>query len=174
MTVAQPSTPASYFHLLRWQVHSPLTRPMIVFTPKSLLRAKVSTSLTRDFTEGYFRAVLDDRGITEQRIDPAAIQRVLLCSGKVGYDLMAERDKRERNDVAVLRMERLYPLPRQTLTDMLGRFGDAEVVWVPGRTRQHGPLAVHEPAPARPAGRTDPVRDALPELQPVGRLAAPS
>ena len=139
MTVAQPSTPSSYFHLLRWQVHSPLTRPMVVFTPKSLLRAKVSTSLTRDFTEGYFRAVLDDRGISEQRIDPAAIRRVLLCSGKVGYDLMAERDKRERNDVAVLRMERLYPLPRQTLTDMLGRFGDAEVMWVQDEPSNMGP-----------------------------------
>ena len=64
MTVAQPTTPASYFHLLRWQVHSPLTRPMVVFTPKSLLRAKVSTSLTRDFTEGTFRPGPDDLVVT--------------------------------------------------------------------------------------------------------------
>jgi 2-oxoglutarate decarboxylase len=120
-------------------VHSRLTRPMVVFTPKSLLRAKVSTSLTKDFTEGYFRAVLDDRGITDQRIDPAAIRRVLLCSGKVGYDLMAERDKRERNDVAVLRMERLYPLPHRTLIEMLERFGDAEVVWVQDEPANMGP-----------------------------------
>jgi 2-oxoglutarate dehydrogenase E1 component len=139
MTVAQPTTPASYFHLLRWQVHSPLTRPMVVFTPKSLLRAKVSTSLTRDFTEGYFRAVLDDRGISEGRIDPAGIRRVLVCSGKVGYDLMAERDKQERADVAVLRMERLYPLPHRTLVELLDRFGDAEVVWVQDEPANMGP-----------------------------------
>ncbi|MDH4015913.1 MAG: multifunctional oxoglutarate decarboxylase/oxoglutarate dehydrogenase thiamine pyrophosphate-binding subunit/dihydrolipoyllysine-residue succinyltransferase subunit [Actinomycetota bacterium] len=139
MTIAQPSTPSSYFHLLRWQVHSWLTRPMVVFTPKSLLRNKASTSLTRDFTEGYFRAVLDDRGITEGRIDPAGITRVLLCSGKVGYDLMAERDKRERSDVAVLRMERLYPLPHRTLVEMLARFGDAETVWVQDEPANMGP-----------------------------------
>ena len=139
MTIAQPSTPSSYFHLLRWQVHSWLTRPMVVFTPKSLLRNKASTSLTRDFTEGYFRAVLDDRGITEGRIDPAGITRVLLCSGKVGYDLMAERDKRERSDVVVLRMERLYPLPHRTLVEMLARFGDAEVVWVQDEPSNMGP-----------------------------------
>ncbi len=139
MTIAQPSTPSSYFHLLRWQVHSWLTRPMVVFTPKSLLRNKASTSLTRDFTEGYFRAVLDDRGITEGRIDPAGITRVLLCSGKVGYDLMAERDKRERSDVAVLRMERLYPLPHRTLVEMLARFGAAEIVWVQDEPSNMGP-----------------------------------
>jgi 2-oxoglutarate dehydrogenase E1 component len=139
MTVAQPTTPASYFHLLRWQVHSRLTRPMVVFTPKSLLRAKVSTSLTRDFTEGYFRAVLDDRGISQERIDPAGIRRVLLCSGKIGYDLMAERDNRERTDVAVLRMERMYPLPHRTLIEMLDRFGDAEIVWVQDEPENMGP-----------------------------------
>jgi 2-oxoglutarate dehydrogenase E1 component len=139
MTVAQPTTPASYFHLLRWQVHSRLTRPMVVFTPKSLLRAKVSTSLTRDFTEGYFRAVLDDRGISQGRIDPAGIRRVLLCSGKIGYDLMAERDTRERSDVAVLRMERMYPLPHRTLVEMLDRFGDAEIVWVQDEPANMGP-----------------------------------
>ncbi len=139
MTVAQPTTPASYFHLLRWQVHSRLTRPMVVFTPKSLLRAKASTSLTRDFTEGFFRAVLDDRGISQERIDPAGIRRVLLCSGKIGYDLMAERDTRERTDVAVLRMERMYPLPHRTLVEMLDRFGDAEIVWVQDEPENMGP-----------------------------------
>jgi 2-oxoglutarate dehydrogenase E1 component len=139
MTVAQPTTPASYFHLLRWQVHSPLTRPMVVFTPKSLLRAKVSTSLTRDFTEGHFRAVLDDRAVTDGRLDPAGVRRVLLCSGKVGFDLMAERDKRERRDVAVIRMERLYPIPHRTLTELLDRFGDAEVVWVQDEPENQGP-----------------------------------
>jgi 2-oxoglutarate decarboxylase len=139
MTVAQPSTPASYFHLLRWQVHSPLTRPMIVFTPKSLLRAKVSTSATSDFTEGHFRAVLDDRAITEARVDPSGVRRVLLCSGRISFDLMAERDKRERSDVAVVRMERLYPLPHRLLTESLDRFPDAEIVWVQDEPANMGP-----------------------------------
>ena len=139
MTVAQPSTPATYFHLLRWQALSPLTRPMVVFTPKSLLRSKASTSLVSDFTEGYFRAVLDDRGIAEGRINPADVRRVLLCSGRVAYDLMAERDKRGRSDVAVIRMERLYPIPRVTLTESLNRFGDADLVWVQDEPENMGP-----------------------------------
>ncbi len=139
MTVAQPSTPASYFHLLRWQVHSPLTRPMVVFTPKSLLRSKAATSLKADFTEGFFRAVLDDRGIQEGRILPSDVRRVLLCSGRISYDLMAERDKRERGDVAVIRLERLYPLPKVTLSESLDRFPDAEVRWVQDEPENMGP-----------------------------------
>ncbi len=130
LTVAQPSTPASYFHLLRWQVLSPLTRPLVVFTPKSLLRSKASTSLTSDFTEGYFRPVLDDRAITAGRLDPAKVRRVLVCSGKVAFELMATRDRLGRDDVAIIRLERFYPLPQKTLTAMLDRFSDAETVWV--------------------------------------------
>ena len=110
MTVAQPSTAGlATSTCCAGRSTRRLTRPMVVFTPKSLLRARYSTSLKSDFTEGYFRAVLDDRGISEGRIDPAGVRRVLLCSGKIGFDLMAERDRRERNDVAVLRLERLYP-----------------------------------------------------------------
>ncbi len=160
MTVAQPSTPASYFHLLRWQVLSPLTRPMVVFTPKSLLRAKAATSLTRDFTEGHFRAVLDDRAVTGGHLSPGGVRRVLLCSGRIAYDLMAERDKRGRPDVAVVRMERLYPLPRVTLTEVLDRYGDAEVVWVQDEPENMGPwpfMNQHLPAqiarPIRPVSR---------------------
>jgi 2-oxoglutarate dehydrogenase E1 component len=161
MTVAQPTTPASYCHLLRWHVLSPLTRPMVVFTPKSLLRAKVSTSLTSDFTEGHFRALLDDRAISEGRLDPSGVRRVLLCSGKVAFDLMAERDKRERSDVAVLRLERLYPIPRRTLAESLDRFGDAEVVWVQDEPANMGPwpfMNQHLPGatrrPVRPVTRS--------------------
>ncbi len=139
MTVAQPSTAASYFHLLRWQALSRLTRPMVVFTPKSLLRAKAATSMVKDFTEGYFRAVLDDRGIAEGRIDPADVRRVLLCSGRVAYDLMAERDRLGRKDVAVIRLERLYPLPHKTLSESLARFGETEIVWVQDEPANMGP-----------------------------------
>jgi 2-oxoglutarate decarboxylase len=139
MTVAQPSTPASYFHLLRWQALSRLTRPMVVFTPKSLLRSKASTSLVEDFTEGTFRPVLDDRAVKDGRLDPAGVRRVLLCSGRVSYDLMAERDRLARKDVAIIRLERLYPLPHRTLAESLDRFGDAEIVWVQDEPSNMGP-----------------------------------
>ncbi len=126
MTVAMPSTPASYFHLLRWQVHSDLSRPLVVFTPKSLLRSKVAASRTADFTEGHFRAI-----ITDDSADPAAVRKVLLCSGKVYYDLMAERAARGTTDTAIIRLERLYPLPVKTLPAALAAYpGLEEVRWV--------------------------------------------
>jgi 2-oxoglutarate dehydrogenase E1 component len=83
--------------------------------------------------------VLDDRAISDGRIDPAGVRRVLLCSGKVAFDLMAERDKRERRDVAVIRLERLYPIPHRTLGELLDRFGDAELVWVQDEPENQGP-----------------------------------
>jgi multifunctional 2-oxoglutarate metabolism enzyme len=126
MTVAAPSTPASYFHLLRWQVHSELQRPLVVFTPKSLLRSKVAASAKADFTNGHFRPV-----ITDDKADPAAVRRVLLCSGKVYYDLDAERTARGITDTAIIRVERLYPLPIKTLPAALDSYpGLAEVHWV--------------------------------------------
>jgi 2-oxoglutarate decarboxylase len=125
MTVAMPTTPASYFHLLRWQVYSKLVRPLIIFTPKSLLRSKAATSATADFTSGYFKAVIGD-----EAVDPAKVRRALICSGKVYYDLVAERNKRGVDDVAIVRMERLYPIPFRTLPAELNRYPNAEVVWV--------------------------------------------
>jgi 2-oxoglutarate decarboxylase len=125
MTVSMPSTPASYFHLLRWQVMSQLTRPLVIFTPKSLLRAKAATSAVSDFTTGTFRPVLPDT-----TVDPAGVKRVLLCAGKVYYDLAAEREATGRTDVAIVRLERFYPVPWRTLPPTLDQYGDAEVVWV--------------------------------------------
>jgi 2-oxoglutarate dehydrogenase E1 component len=126
MTVAMPSTPASYFHLLRWQVHSELRRPLIIFTPKSLLRSKVAASATADFTSGHFRPI-----ITDDSVDPAAVRKVLLCSGKVYYDLAAERTARGVTDTAIIRVERLYPLPVKTLPAALDAFAGLEDVrWV--------------------------------------------
>jgi 2-oxoglutarate dehydrogenase E1 component len=133
MTVAMPTTPASYFHLLRWQVHSKLTRPLVVFTPKSLLRAKSATSATSDFTSGHFRAVIGDAGV-----DPANVRRVLVCSGKVYYDLLAERNRRGATDVAIIRMERLYPIPYRTLPEEVNRYPQAEVVWVQEEPENQG------------------------------------
>ena len=133
MTVAMPTTSASYFHLLRWQAHSKLIRPMVVFTPKSLLRAKAATSPTADFTAGHFRAIIGDP--TE---DPQKVRRVLLCSGKVYYDLLAEQKRRGADDIAIVRMERLYPIPYRTLPEELRRYPDAELVWVQEEPENQG------------------------------------
>ncbi len=125
MTVAICSSPANYFHLLRRQGLSPVRRPLIAFTPKSLLRLKAAVSEIDDFTAGTFQPVLGD-----PHADPAKVRRVLLCSGKVYYDLAAARREQEREDVAIVRVEQLYPLPVDELRAELGRFPDAELVWV--------------------------------------------
>jgi multifunctional 2-oxoglutarate metabolism enzyme len=125
MTVAICSSPANYFHLLRRQGLSPVRRPLIAFTPKSLLRLKAAVSEIDDFTSGSFRPVLGDA-----QADPGSVRRVLLCSGKVYYDLAAARREQNRNDVAIVRLEQLYPLPVEELRAELARFPDAELVWV--------------------------------------------
>jgi 2-oxoglutarate dehydrogenase E1 component len=126
ITVAMPSTPASYFHLLRWQVHSPLYRPLVVFTPKSMLRNKAAVSPVSDFTSGTFRPVLPD-----QTVDPGQVRRVLLCSGKIYWELAAERAARGITDTAIVRLERLYPVPSNTLPGALSAYpGLEDVRWV--------------------------------------------
>jgi len=126
ITVAMPTTPASFFHLLRWQVKSQLTRPLVVMTPKSLLRAKFATSKVSDFTEGTFKAIIGDT-----TVNPDEVKTVLLCSGKVYFDLAAEREKQGRKDVAIVRHERLYPLPSITLPPELARYKNLENIrWV--------------------------------------------
>jgi 2-oxoglutarate dehydrogenase E1 component len=125
MTVAMCSSPANYFHLLRRQGLSPVRRPLIAFTPKSLLRLKAAVSGIDEFTSGTFRPVLPDA-----TVDPAGVTRVLLCSGKVYYDLAAKREELGRRDVAIVRVEQLYPLPAEELKVELGRFPNAQLVWV--------------------------------------------
>ncbi|MDT4905441.1 MAG: multifunctional 2-oxoglutarate metabolism enzyme [Pseudonocardiales bacterium] len=125
MTVAMCSSPANYFHLLRRQGLSPVRRPLIAFTPKSLLRLKAAVSELDDFTGGTFQPVLPDL-----KADDDAVTRVLLCSGKIYYDLAAARDAQERKDIAIVRVEQLYPLPADEIKAELARFPGAEVVWV--------------------------------------------
>ena len=126
MTVAMPSTPASYFHLLRWQALSGRRKPLIVFTPKSLLRLKAATSPVSAFTTGSFQPL-----IPAQVPDPGAVRKVLLCAGKVYYDLIAQQASQGAGDVAVVRLERLYPLPAFELRAELDRFANASsVTWV--------------------------------------------
>ena len=125
MIVAMPSTPASYFHLLRLQAHAKVRRPLVIFTPKSLLRAKQAVSQKADFTSGYFHPL-----ITDTTPPTGKVRKVLLCSGKVYYDLAAYREAHGITDVAIMRLERLYPLPARSLPPALAQYPDAEVVWV--------------------------------------------
>ncbi|GAA3116230.1 multifunctional oxoglutarate decarboxylase/oxoglutarate dehydrogenase thiamine pyrophosphate-binding subunit/dihydrolipoyllysine-residue succinyltransferase subunit [Streptosporangium carneum] len=135
MTVAQPTLPANYFHLLRWQTKSNRHRPLVVFTPKSLLRHKAATSAVSEFTSGSFRPVLGDT-----TVNPAEVRKVVLCSGKVYYDLAAARDKQGRTDVAIVRLERLYPFPTNPLAAELARYGDnIELIWAQDEPANMGP-----------------------------------
>ncbi|MEZ0074436.1 multifunctional oxoglutarate decarboxylase/oxoglutarate dehydrogenase thiamine pyrophosphate-binding subunit/dihydrolipoyllysine-residue succinyltransferase subunit [Planotetraspora sp. GP83] len=135
MTVAQPTTPANYFHLLRWQVLSNRRKPLIVFTPKSLLRAKAAASATAEFTSGAFQPVIGDASV-----DPSAVTKVVVCSGRVYYDLLAGREKTGRKDVALIRLERLYPFPENPLKAELARYSDSvELVWAQDEPVNMGP-----------------------------------
>ncbi|AYN32479.1 multifunctional oxoglutarate decarboxylase/oxoglutarate dehydrogenase thiamine pyrophosphate-binding subunit/dihydrolipoyllysine-residue succinyltransferase subunit [Streptomyces albus] len=121
MTVAMPTLPSNYFHLLRWQVHNPHHKPLVVFTPKSMLRLKAAASKTEEFTSGQFRPVISD-----DSVDPSVVRKVVFCAGKLYYDLDAARKKREANDVAIIRLERLYPLPGTELQAEIAKYPNAE------------------------------------------------
>jgi 2-oxoglutarate dehydrogenase E1 component len=149
MTVAYPSTPASYFHLLRWHAYHEPRRPLVVFTPKSMLRLKAAASATEDFTSGTFRPVVPE---TVGEIDPAGVRRVLLCSGKVYYDLLAERAKRAGSggeQVAIVRVEQLAPLPGDEIAQAAAVYPQADLVWVQEEPANQGPwpfMALNLPA----------------------------
>ncbi len=149
MTVAMPSTPASYFHLLRWQALSSRVKPLIVFTPKSMLRLKAATSAMADFTTGSFRPVLSDLAGAQAGVDPAGVRRVVLCAGKIYYDLAERRQATGARDIALIRVERLYPRPTQEIAAELSRYpASAEVVWVQEEPANMGSwphMALHLP-----------------------------
>ncbi|CAL9333466.1 Multifunctional 2-oxoglutarate metabolism enzyme [Actinosynnema sp. ALI-1.44] len=151
MTIAVPSTPANYFHLLRRHALDGVNRPLVVFTPKSMLRLKAATSPVEDFVEDRFNSVIDDA----RAGDPSAVKRVLLCSGKVYYELVAEQEKLGRTDTAVVRLEQLYPVPARKLTEALERYPNAtELRWVQEEPANQGAwpflgLALPELLPAR-------------------------
>jgi 2-oxoglutarate dehydrogenase E1 component len=124
--VTYPTMAAQYFHLLRRQVHADRPTPLIVFTPKSLLRHARAKSAPDDFTDGSFEEVLGD----PVSPDPTAVKRVILCTGKVAVDLMEGRDARGLSNVAIVRLEQLYPFPHAALDVELGKYPkDAEVYW---------------------------------------------
>ncbi|MBK20104.1 MAG: 2-oxoglutarate dehydrogenase E1 component [Rhodospirillaceae bacterium] len=127
MQVVMPSTPSNYFHVLRRQIHRSFRKPLIVMTPKSLLRHKLCVSTLDDMGPGScFHRVLPE---ADKLVADSKIKRVVLCSGKVYYDLYAERNERGLDDVAIVRIEQLYPFPAMSLTEQLQRYKNAEVVW---------------------------------------------
>ena len=136
MTVARPSTPASYFHLLRRQAYARPRRPLIVFTPKAMLRLRGATSAIADFTAGKFEPVIDDSRIAAA--DKGAVKRVVLHAGKIHYDLLAEVEKRETTDVALVRLEQYYPLPLAQLNEVLAKYPNAELVWAQEEPENQG------------------------------------
>jgi 2-oxoglutarate dehydrogenase E1 component len=134
MTIARPSTPASYFHLLRRQAYARPRRPLVVFTPKAMLRLRGATSEVADFTNGRFEPVIDDATVT----DAGAVRRVLLHAGKIHYDLTSEIEKRGTTGMALVRLEQYYPLPEAELRATLDRYPNAEVVWVQDEPENQG------------------------------------
>jgi 2-oxoglutarate dehydrogenase complex dehydrogenase (E1) component-like enzyme len=134
LRVAYPSTPASYFHLLRLQGREPVEKPLVVFTPKSLLRHPRCVASLAELAEGGFLPLIDDRAV-----DPARTRRVVLCSGKVYFDLLKAREDAKRDDVALVRLERLYPFPAAELRATLAHHApQAELVWCQEEPRNMG------------------------------------
>ena len=133
--VVNATTAAQYFHVLRRQLHRDIRKPLVIFTPKAPLRMKESRSRIEDFTDGSFQEVLDDHTVT----DRSSVSRVVLCSGKVAWDAMAERTKRNA-PVAVIRVEQLYPFPLAQINEMLTRYPNAkEIVWLQEEPENMGP-----------------------------------
>jgi multifunctional 2-oxoglutarate metabolism enzyme len=131
MTIAVPSTPANYFHLLRRHGLDGIQRPLIVFTPKSMLRNKAAVSDLKDFTEQKFRSVLEEPTYTDGDGHRTKVKRILLTSGKIYYELAARKAKEQRDDVAIVRIEQLAPLPRRRLSNTLDQYPNAEqYFWV--------------------------------------------
>ncbi len=153
--VCNPSTPAQYFHVLRRQMRRDFRRPLILFTPKSLLRLPAATSAVETLERGSFEEVL------EEAVTPASPRRIVLCCGKVYYDLAQARDEAKIDDVALVRVEQLYPFPARRLGELLSRHPEAELVWCQEEPHNRGARAYIEPRlralaadrPLRYAGR---------------------
>ena len=148
--VANCTTPANYFHILRRQLHRSFRKPLVLMTPKSLLRHKLAISNAEDFQEGssFHRVLWDDaqKGNSDTQLQPDdQIKRVVMCSGKVYYDLLEERDARGIDDVYLLRIEQFYPFPAISLVKELERFKGAEMVWCQEEPKNQGAWTFIEP-----------------------------
>ena len=148
--VANCSTPANYFHILRRQLHRSFRKPLILVTPKSLLRHKLCVSDRSHFTDGssFHRVLWDDaeKGSSKTKLLPdKKIKRVVMCSGKVYYDLLEERDRRGINDIYLLRFEQFYPFPAISAVKELERFKNAEMIWCQEEPKNQGSWSFMEP-----------------------------
>lgn len=142
MQVCYPSTPAQYFHVLRRQVKQEIVRPLVVMTPKSLLRLPAATSEMSELESGGFQPIIDDTRIS----DRSKVNRVVLCSGKVFYDLDAARESETKGDVAVVRLEQFYPFPSAKITEIVASYPNAdEVVWTQEEPQNMGGWTFVEP-----------------------------
>jgi 2-oxoglutarate dehydrogenase E1 component len=157
MRVCYPSTPASYFHLLRRQGRDPVEKPLVVMTPKSMLRHPRCVSPLQSLAEGRFEEVLDDGAV-----DPARVRRVVLSTGKLYYDLLKGREDGRADGVALVRLEQLYPFPAAALARAIGRYpSSVDLGLGPGGAAEHGRLALRARAvPGRRRARSEP----LPQL----------
>lgn len=127
MQVVNPTTPANHFHAIRRQIHRDIRVPLIAFTPKSLLRHPECVSTMEEFTEGHFREVISDDSVK----DNSKITKVLLCSGKIYYELIAARREQNIEHIAIVRVEQLYPFPEKQIREIISQYGEnTEIVWV--------------------------------------------
>jgi len=133
IVVANLTTPANIFHILRRQVKWDFRKPLIIFTPKSLLRHPECVSKLEDFTQGSFQEIIDDTSV-----NPKDVKRLLMCTGKVYYDLKAKQQKDKRKDVAIVRLEQLYPMPEEQSFKLIEKYKNAEKVWVQEEPKNMG------------------------------------
>ena len=151
MTIARPSTPASYFHLLRRQAYARPRKPLIIFTPKAMLRLRDAVSPVEAFTSGRFEAILDDNNVPDRE----RARRVLIASGKIVYDIRQEIAKRELDDVAIVRLEQLYPLDVERINEVVDQYPNAELVAVQEEPLNQGSWPfIHHNLPKHLHGRT--------------------
>jgi 2-oxoglutarate dehydrogenase E1 component len=148
--VANCTTPANYFHILRRQLHRSYRKPLVIMTPKSLLRHKMAVSEAQDFLTGssFHRVLWDDaeKGNSDTKLKADdKIKRVVMSSGKVYYDLLEERDARGLDDVYLLRVEQFYPFPAQAMVKELKRFSNADIVWCQEEPKNQGGWTFMEP-----------------------------
>lgn len=136
MIVTNPTTPANIFHLLRRQVTWHFRKPCIVFSPKSLLRHPAVVSPLKEFTNGSFQEVLDDVNVAAKDV-----KRVVMCSGKIYYDLLEAQGKKKVKDVAIVRLEQLYPFPETQIKAIIKKYKSAKLVWAQEEPANMGPLS---------------------------------
>ncbi|MEM7229450.1 MAG: 2-oxoglutarate dehydrogenase E1 component, partial [Planctomycetota bacterium] len=142
MQIVYPTTPAQIFHVMRRQMKRNFRKPLIIMSPKSLLRHPKAVSTVDELVNGRFQHVVDDPGVQK----PADVRRLLLCSGKVYYDLMAQRDAENASHVAIVRLEQLYPYPAEPMKAMLARYSNVEdVLWVQEEPQNMGAYRYIEP-----------------------------